>query len=229
MTGYILSKIFINVASGHHHEIWHTSLIWCFVFLGIALLNGFFVFLKLWKLEKLGSVISCNMKKEIVKKYLSLHIAYYDIDENSPGALLTKLSLDTTQLNTIILTLVGDVLQTSGNLITGLVLGFIHDYRITLISLAFIPFIIICLVMVKNSILSPFKNEDNRTDVEAGAILSESVINTKTIFSFNFQKTAVEMYLALILSESNKYITKALRSWDLVLLLLIVVMQLLSM
>ena len=212
MTGFILSKIFINVASGHHHQMWHTSLIWSFVFLFIAFLNGFFVFFKLWKLEKLGSVISCNMKKGIFRKYLSLHIAYFDIDDNSPGGLLTKLSLDTTQLNTIILTLVGDVLQTSGNLITGLITGFVYDYRITLIALIFIPFIIICLVMVKNSILSPFKNKDNRTDIEAGAILSECVINTKTIFSFNFQQTAVNMYLALILSESNKYITKALRS-----------------
>ena len=211
-TGYILSKIFINVASGHHHELWHTALTWSFIFILIAFLNGFFVFLKLWKLEKLGSVISCNMKKEVVRKYLSLHIAYFDIEENSPGGLLTKLSLDTTQLNSIILTLVGDVLQTSGNLITGLIIGFIHDYRITLISLIFIPFIIICLVMVKNSILSAVKNKDNRTDIEAGAILSECVINTKTIFSFNFQQTAVDMYLALILAESNKYITRALRS-----------------
>ena len=212
MTGFILSKIFVGVASGQYHQLWHKSLIWCFVFLFLSFCNGFFVFLKMWKLESLGSVITCNMRKEIVRKYLSLHIAYYDIDENSPGALLTKLSIDTTQLNSIILTLVGDILQTSGNLITGLVTGFVHDYRLTLISLAFIPFIITALVMVKDSVLSPTKNKDNRTDIEAGAILSETVINTKTIFSFNFQQPAVDMYLSLLLAESNKYISKALWS-----------------
>ena len=58
------------------------------------------------------------MRKIVVKKYLSLHLSYFDIEENSPGALLTKLSIDTT--NSIVLTLVGDILQTSGNLITGL-------------------------------------------------------------------------------------------------------------
>ena len=166
----------------------------------------------MWKLEKLGSVITCNMRKNIVEKYLSLHIAYFDIDNNSPGALLTKLSIDTTQLNSIILTLVGDVLQTTGNLITGLVMGFIYDYRLTLLSLIFIPFIIFALVMVKDSILSPTKKKDNKTDIEAGAILSECVINTKTIFSFNFQKTAVDMYLSLILSESKDYVKNSLMS-----------------
>ena len=211
-TGYVLSHVFINIVSGHYHQIWHKSLIWCFVFLGVAFGNGFCIFLKMWKLEKLGSVITCNMRKNIVRKYLSLHIAYFDIDNNSPGALLTKLSIDTTQLNSIVLTLVGDVLQTSGNLITGLIMDFIYDYRLALISLIFIPFIIFALVMVKDSILSPTKKKDNKTDIEAGAILSECVINTKTIFSFNFQKTAVDMYLSLILSESKNYIKNALVS-----------------
>ena len=91
-------------------------------------------------------------------------------------------------------------------------MGFIYDYRLTLLSLIFIPFIIFALVMVKDSILSPTKKKDNKTDIEAGAILSECVINTKTIFSFNFQKTAVDMYLSLILSESKDYIKNALMS-----------------
>ena len=106
----------------------------------------------------------------------------------------------------------GDLLQTSGNLITGLVIGFVYDYKLIFISLIFIPFIIFALVMVKDSVLSPTKKKDNKTDIEAGAILSECVINTKTIFSFNFQKTAVDMYLSLLLSDSNKYIQNALLS-----------------
>ena len=111
----------------------------------------------MWKLETLGSIISTKMRKIVVKKYLSLHLSYFDIEENSPGALLTKLSIDTTQLNSIVLTLVGDILQTSGNLITGLTIGFVYDYKLTFISLIFIPFIIFALVMVKDSVLSPLK------------------------------------------------------------------------
>jgi ABC-type multidrug transport system fused ATPase/permease subunit len=210
LTGYVLARAFVLIASGHYHLIWHKSLIWCFIFLVVSFLNGFFVFIKLWKLETLGSVITCNMRKEIVEKYLNLHIAYFDIDENAPGALLTKLSIDTTQLNSIILTLVGDVLSTLGNTITGLVIGFIYDYRLTLISLCFIPFIVGAFIIAKDSVRTITKKKDNRTDIEAGSILSECVINTKTIFSFNFQKHAVDMYLSLLLSESSEYVTNSL-------------------
>ena len=51
------------------------------------------------------------------------------------------------------------------------------------------------------------RKKDNRTDIEAGSMLSECVINTKTIFSFNFQKPAVDMYLGLLLTESSSYIS----------------------
>ena len=206
-TGYVLARTFVYIASRHYHLVWHRSLIWCFIFLVVSFLNGFFVFVKLWKLETLGSVITCNMRKEIVEKYLNLHISYFDIDENAPGALLTKLSIDTTQLNSIILTLVGDVLQTTGNIITGLIIGFIYDWRLTLISLGFIPFIVGAVVIAKDSVRTATKKKDNRTDIEAGSMLSECVINTKTIFSFNFQRPAVDMYLGLLLTESSSYVT----------------------
>ena len=49
-----------------------------------------------------------------------------------------------------------------------------------------------------------------RDDIEAGSMLSECVINTKTIFSFNFQKPAVDMYLGLLLSESSDYVTNSI-------------------
>ena len=206
INGYILARAFYYISSGHTHMIWHTSLIWCFIFLVCAFLNGFFVFVKLWKLESLGSVITCNMRKEIVEKYLSLHVAYFDIDDNAPGALLTKLSIDTTQLNSIILTLVGDVSQTTGVVVAGLILGFIYDWRLTLISICFIPFIVASFVLAKDSVRTATRKKDNRTDIEAGAMLSECVINTKTIFSFNFQGPAVDMYLAIVHTENTSFV-----------------------
>ena len=108
----------------------------------------------MWKLEIYGSIISTKMRKIVVKKYLSLHLSYFYIKENSTGVLFTKLSIDTTQLYSIFLTLVGDILQTLGNLITGLVKRFVYDYKLALISLIFIPFIIFALVMIKDSVLS---------------------------------------------------------------------------
>ena len=214
-TGWVLSKAIIALSANVQTErdtIMDDGLKWALWFLAIAFGNGLMVFFKLWKLETLGSVITNSLRKKIIEKYLQIHIGFFDEDENSPGALLTKLSLDTTQLNSIILTLVGDVLSTTGNTIVGLVLGFYYDWKLTLITLCFIPFIVFSLVTAKNSIVGAIKGgKGNKIQIEAGSILSECVINTKTIFSFNFQKPAVDMYLKVLSGEISGYIWSSVR------------------
>ena len=209
--GWVLSKTVNALSSTDRHKVFDDGLKWSFVFLGIACAISISVFVKLWKLEKLGSSVTCKMRKLIIEKYLQLHIGYFDIDENSPGGLLTKLSIDTTQLNSIILTLIGDIIQTFGNVVCGLIIGFYYDWKLTLICICFVPFIIFSIVTAKNSIISAIKAKDNRVDIEAGAILSECVINTKTIYSFNFQKSAVDLYLSVIGGSVSDNIKSSVR------------------
>ena len=104
------------------------------LFLVVAVGNGLAIFLKIWKFETIGSIITTKTRKQVIEKYLQLHLGYFDIDTNAPGALLTKLSIDTTQLNSLVLSIVGDIFQCSGVIIVGLTMGFYYDYKITLIA-----------------------------------------------------------------------------------------------
>ena len=74
------------------------------------------------------------------------------------------------------------------------------------------PFIVFALVTAKNSIIGAIKGvKGNKIQIEAGSILSECVINTKTIFSFNFQKPAVDMYLKVLSGEISDYVWSSIR------------------
>ncbi len=149
------------------------------------------------------------MRKEVIKKYLQFHVGFFDWDENSPGALLTRLSIDTTQLNAVVLTIVGDAVTTVGILIFALALSCHYDYRLTLIALCFLPFIVFSQILV-NRARRGGRDGERKLDIEAGAVLSECVINTKTIYSFNFQKPAVEMYLGILEAEKKNFLRDSL-------------------
>ena len=82
------------------------------IYMGIAVFGGLTLFLKNWKLQASGTVISMKIKKKIFEKYLELHMGYFDIKENSPGALSTKLLIDSSQLDSLILDFVGGILST---------------------------------------------------------------------------------------------------------------------
>ena len=145
------------------------------------------LFLKLYSLDVIACFLTANLRKMILKKYMELDMSFFDKIENSPGALLSKLSIDTVQLNSVFQIIVGDLFYSLGVLISGIFLAMYYDWRLTTISFCFIPFIITSNLLVAETKRSGRKSY-KKNNIEAGGILSESVLNTKTIFSFNFQK-----------------------------------------
>ena len=141
----------------------------------------------------------------ILKKYMELDMSFFDKIENSPGALLSKLSIDTIQLNSIFQMIIGDLFHSSGSLISGLFLAIYYDWRLTIVSFCFIPFIITSNLLVAKTKRSGRKSY-KKNNIEAGGILSESVLNTKTIFSFNFQKESVKLYMEILNSEKKTFL-----------------------
>ena len=202
--GFVMSKAINALSSTNPKTVKDDGLLWGLMFLVVAFVNGISLFFKIWKLETIGSVITSKMRKLIVDKYLHLHIGFFDEDENAPGSLLTRLSIDTTQLNTLVLSVVGDLVGTLGTAAVGLGLSFYFSWRLTLISICFLPFIIYAQIIVAKTRRGG-REEDKKIDIEAGGVLSECVINTKTIYSFNFQKPAVNMYLQILYEAEKKF------------------------
>ena len=180
----------------------------CFYFL-IAFLSGLFMFLKVWSYQTIGSMISNVMRKKVIQKYLFLDMAFYDVPGHTPGALLARLSIDTTQMNQLVLLVAGDIVQTTGVVILGLIIGFLHDYRLTLIGLCFIPFSIYAQILVNKSRISG-RATFRDMNIESGSILSECVINTKSIFAFNFQSTAVDLYIRTLDNAKKDYLSSSI-------------------
>ena len=195
--GFNLSNCINAFASGDKDKIKKRGLLHACMYLVIAVCAACFMLLKIRNFRIIGSFLACQMRKLVINKYLNMHMGFFDKVENAPGALLSRLSIDTTQLHCLILIMIGDIVQTAGSVIVGFVLGLIKDYRLMLIALCFMPFIIISAV-VSNYTKQGGRDSYRQINIEAGGILSECVINTKTIFSFNFQQEAVRIYLKVL-------------------------------
>ena len=203
--GVILGKTVNSLSSKDSEKVKSEGFIISMIYLGVGISGGLTIFLKIWKLENLGSIIALKMRKKVIRKYLQLHIGYYDIETNSPGALLTKLSIDTSQLDSLILNIVGGTLTIISTYFISIGLGIIYDWKITLILSLFVPLSVFGLVK-KQDYMENGREGNKKMKIEAGSILSECVINTKTIFSFNFQQKAVEIYSNILNSQTKDYL-----------------------
>lgn len=141
----------------------------------------------------IGEYLTYHLRNETFVKYLTLHMGFYDLPENKPNTLTTRLSSDTTQIKGVALTMVGVTIQALSTLIIAIVLGFVFDWRLTLINLGFLPLILISSVFHMR-LQQGFSDVSEVVDSTAGGIVSESIVNTKTIFCYNMQDNVVDLY-----------------------------------
>ena len=207
--GMVMGKSVNALSSTDPETLRKGSLKYFIVFLCLGIVGGFTIFIRMWKLQSLGLTISIKVKKKIIEKYLELNMSFFDIDTNSPGSLATKLAIDSNQLDSLVLDIVGGILSVVSSLLISFILGAIYNIFITLVLYVFLPFVI--YGMVKKGDYAENGRESNKLlKIEAGNILSESVVNIKTIFSFNFQKRALELYGNILNTEKKQFLKGAL-------------------
>jgi ATP-binding cassette subfamily B (MDR/TAP) protein 1 len=136
-------------------------------------------------------------------------MGYFDIEKNSPGALSTKLTIDSSQLDSIILEFVGGIATIISTFLISIILGMFYDWKTTLILVAFMPLIVYGIIK-KDDYKENGRESNKAMKIEAGSFLSESVVNIKTIFSFNFQTKALELYENILNSEKKNFLKDAM-------------------
>ena len=79
------------------------------------------------------------------------------------------------------------------NLGVGIVLAFIYAWAITLLILAFIPFIIISGAL-QMKMLSGFSGKEKNALEEAGKLTSEAITNIRTVVILNKERYFTKVY-----------------------------------
>ena len=207
--GLEMAKILNALKSKYETKRYDDGLNFAIIFLALALVMGIGNCLMVWQFMTLGLILAKIYRKKLMSKYLSFHLSYFDVSKNSPGSILTKMSINTMELNQIINSIFGITIQCGGIFIIGLIIGCLYEYRLILIDYCFIP-IIIFFHIIRRQFIESSGKRSILANIEAGGISSECIINTKTIFSFNFQREAMRMYIEIIDYIRKQFIRDAL-------------------
>lgn len=78
---------------------------------------------------------------------LKMPIPWFDVPKNNPGELAVRLASDCKKVNSLTTTLIGFAIQNTVLLSTSLILGFIFQWKLTLISLGLIPFMLLASML----------------------------------------------------------------------------------
>ena len=203
--GLFMAKTIVALNSKYETIRYDKGLKYSFIFLAIAFLLGLGNFVMIWHFMSLGLTLARIYRKKLMEKYLSFHLSYFDVTKNSPGSLLTRMSINTMELNHMLNSILGISIQCSSIFITALIIGFYYEYRLILINFAFMPIIIISNI-IRRQLMESSSKKSIMAKIETGGILSECVMNTKTIFCFNFQKKAIEIFIKILKYTRKQFI-----------------------
>ena len=187
------------------------SLRWAIVgFLIAALLQALGTFARFYWVSWLGERVTADMRKAVFTHLISLHPGYFE--ENISGEIQSRITTDTTLLQTVIGSSVSIALRNILILLGGTVFLFITNPKLTSIVLLCIP-LVIGPIMIFGRRVRKLSRSSQDEIANVGAYVGESIQQIKTVQAYNHQEadntqfsahveSAFQVALARIMSRS---------------------------
>lgn len=103
---------------------------------------GIFGFLNKFLYAYLGENLTYTIRNKLFAGVLYKHLGWFDNKERAPGILSNVLSEDITQLNGLTSETIANLLEAFLCLVIGIVLCLIYTWKMALVSLGAIPFVV---------------------------------------------------------------------------------------
>ena len=122
------------------------------------------------------------------------------------------MSIDTIQMGEFVKNIMGISIISISITLSALIVGCCYEYRLTLLTILFLPFLII-INIVRRLLIQADNKRSIESNMKGGSIISECVTNTKTIFAFNFQPEAIHIYLDAIDYITQRQVRDSIINW----------------
>nr|XP_043631308.1 ABC transporter B family member 15-like [Erigeron canadensis] len=175
-----------------HDDIKHKTMIYALCFVGLAVFSMVINIIQHYNFAAMGEQLTKRVRERMLSKILTFEIGWFDQDENSSGAICSRLAKDAN----VVRSLVGDrsalLIQTFSAVIIACTMGLVIAWRLALVMIAVQPLIIVCFyckrVLLKNMSQKAMKSQD-----ESSKLAAEAVSNLRTVTAFSSQTRILKM------------------------------------
>ena len=154
--------------------------------IGIAILMAAGTYARFYLVTWLGERVSADLRLAVFNHLIELHPHYFE--ENRSGEIISRLTTDTTLIQTVIGSSASMALRSLLTLIGGLILMLITSTKLTMYVLAGVPLVLIPIVLFGRGVRKlSRKSQDTIADV--GSHAGEIIQQIKTVQSYTQENT----------------------------------------
>ncbi|TNF36236.1 MAG: ATP-binding cassette domain-containing protein [Gammaproteobacteria bacterium] len=141
-------------------------------------------FIRFYLVSWIGERVVADIRKAVFNHIIDLHPGFFE--ENGSGEIQTRLTTDTTLLQTVIGSSVSIALRNALMFIGGLIWMFFTDPKLTSIVLLSVPLVILPIVFFGRRVRTLSRSSQDRV-ADVGSYVGEALKNIKTVQAFNHQ------------------------------------------
>ncbi|XP_030057521.1 ATP-binding cassette sub-family B member 5 isoform X2 [Microcaecilia unicolor] len=176
-----------------------------FTGIGVAVLICGYAQVSFWVLTAARQ--TRKIRKAFFHAVLNQEISWFDV--NKPGELNTRIIEDINKINDGIGDKVGHLFQNISTFVTGIVVGFIKGWQLTLVILATSPLVAISAGFCSKMLVS-LTNKELTAYAKAGAVAEEVLSSIRTVVAFGGQEKEINRYTSNLSEAKNFGIKKAI-------------------
>jgi len=149
---------------------------------GISLLMAIGVFVRFYLVSWLGERVSADLRSAVFRNLVRLHPGFYE--QNQAGEIMSRLTTDTTLLQTLIGSSVSLAARNSLALIGALILMLITNLKLSLIILVVVPLTLLPIVYYGRRVRH-LSNQSQESIASVGSYAGEILQSIKVVQSYN--------------------------------------------
>ena len=176
--GYGVRSLVDNgFSQGSTHALTNST----YIIIGIALLMAVGTFLRFYLALWLAERVSADLRSSVFKHLLTLHPSYFE--ENRSGEIMSRLTTDTTMIQTVIGASASKALRSILVVTGGMIMLLITNLKLTAVVLLSVPVLLVPVLFLGNRIrILARRSQDVVADV--GSYAGEVIQQIKTVQSY---------------------------------------------
>ncbi|KAI8020546.1 putative multidrug resistance protein [Camellia lanceoleosa] len=197
--GALLAVYFIN----DHDEIKSQTRKYCFAFLLFAV--GVFItnVIQHYSFGVMEENLTKKVRESTFAKIMTFEIEWFDQEDNSSGALYSRLATDATMARTLVADILALVTQAISSATLSIILGLVLAWKLALAAISMQPLIISTFYM-KAIMMRSMSKKILKAQNKSSELASEAVGNHRIISAFYSQEKVLELFAATQIGPKNE-------------------------
>ncbi|PKA13663.1 ABC transporter ATP-binding protein [Leptospira meyeri] len=159
------------------------------ILVGIFLAIG--TYIRHYAVSWIGERVASDIRKDVFKHIIFIHPSFFET--NSPGEIQSRITTDTTLIQTVIGSSASIALRNILMFVGGIIFLFITNAKLTMIVLLSVPFIVFPILFYGKKVRNLSRTTQDKI-AGIGTYVSESLLNIKILQSFHHQEEDIEKF-----------------------------------